>query len=425
MSSTWELKEKSTGELLATVEGDTWKNAQKKAFKKLAKKVNLPGFRPGQAPEKLVRKHISSQNILFEAVDEVATDALAEGIKEHELEMIARPTLDFDSIDEEKVVLKFNITVKPEVTLGDYKGLDIKKEEVSVEEADIEAEIARLQDRFADLVVKEEGKVENGDTAVIDFEGFKDGVAFEGGKGDNYPLVIGSGTFIPGFEEQVLGMGIEETKDINVTFPEQYQAADLAGQPVVFKVTVHEIKSKVLPEVNDELVKQAEIKDVETLDAYKEYTRKNLETSKANQAEQKFENELLTAICDGASVEIPQIMIDDETDSMVRDFAQRLQYQGMSLDQYYQFTGQNEEMIRGEMSKDAYNKVKVRLVLEAIAAAEKLEVSEEDINKEIENIAGMYNMPAEKVKELISNDAIGYDLRIRKALELVKESAGK
>ena len=425
MSSTWELKEKSTGELLATVEGDTWKNAQKKALKKLAKKVNLPGFRPGQAPEKLVRKHISSQNILFEAVDEVATDALAEGIKEHELEMIARPTLDFDSIDEEKVVLKFNITVKPEVTLGDYKGLDIKKEEVSVEEADIEAEIARLQDRFADLVVKEEGKVENGDTAVIDFEGFKDGVAFEGGKGDNYPLVIGSGTFIPGFEEQVLGMGIEETKDINVTFPEQYQAADLAGQPVVFKVTVHEIKSKVLPEVNDELVKQAEIKDVETLDAYKEYTRKNLETSKANQAEQKFENELLTAICDGASVEIPQIMIDDETDSMVRDFAQRLQYQGMSLDQYYQFTGQNEEMIRGEMSKDAYNKVKVRLVLEAIAAAEKLEVSEEDINKEIENIAGMYNMPAEKVKELISNDAIGYDLRIRKALELVKESAGK
>lgn len=425
MSSTWELKEKSTGELLATVEGDTWKNAQKKAFKKLAKKVNLPGFRPGQAPEKLVRKHISSQNILFEAVDEVAADALAEGIKEHELEMIARPSLDFDSIDEEKVVLKFNITVKPEVTLGDYKGLDIKKEEISVEDADIDAEIARLQDRFADLVVKEEGKVENGDTAVIDFEGFKDGVAFEGGKGDNYPLVIGSGTFIPGFEEQVLGMGIEETKDINVTFPEEYQAADLAGQPVVFKVTVHEIKSKVLPEVNDELVKQAEIKDVETLDAYKEYTRKNLETSKANQAEQKFENELLTAICDGASVEIPQIMIDDETDSMVRDFAQRLQYQGMSLDQYYQFTGQNEEMIRGEMSKDAYNKAKVRLVLEAIAAEEKLEVSEEEINKEIENIAGMYNMPAEKVKELISNDAIGYDLRIRKALELVKESAGK
>ena len=425
MSSTWELKEKSTGELLATVEGDTWKNAQKKAFKKLAKKVNLPGFRPGQAPEKLVRKHISSQNILFEAVDEVAADALAEGIKEHGIEMIARPSLDFDSIDEEKVVLKFNITVKPVVTLGDYKGLDIKKEEVSVEDADIDAEIARLQDRFADLVVKEEGKVENGDTAVIDFEGFKDGVAFEGGKGDNYPLVIGSGTFIPGFEEQVLGMGIEETKDINVTFPEEYQAADLAGQPVVFKVTVHEIKSKVLPEVNDELVKQAEIKDVETLDAYKEYTRKNLETSKTNQAEQKFENELLTAICDGAAVEIPDVMVDDETDAMMRDFAQRLQYQGMSIDQYYQFTGQNEEMIRGEMSKDAYNKVKVRLVLEAIAGAEKLEVNEEEINQEVEKIAGMYNMPAEKVKELISNDAIGYDLRIRKALELVKESAGK
>lgn len=425
MSSTWNLKEKSTGELLVTVEGDSWKDAQKKAFKKLAKRVNLPGFRPGQAPEKLVKKHISSQNILMEAIDLVANDALKAGIDEHDLWVISRPGLDVDSIDEEKVVLKFTVTVKPEVKLGDYKGLDIKKEDAVVNDVDVDEEIEHLRERFADLVVKEEGKVENGDTAVIDFEGFKDGVAFEGGKGEAYPLVIGSGAFIPGFEEQVLGMGIEETKDINVTFPEDYQAADLAGAPVVFKVTVHEIKAKVLPEIDDELVKQAEIENVETLDAYKEYVRKNLDESKKNQAEQKFENEILTAITDSAEVEIPQVMIDDETDKMIREFKQRLQSQGMDLQQFFQITGQDEEKIRTEMEKDAFNKVKVRLVLEAIAAEEKIEVSEEEINEELEHITNMYNMPLEQVKQLISDDAISYDLRIRKALELVKASAGE
>lgn len=260
---------------------------------------------------------------------------------------------------------------------------------------------------------------------MIDFEGFKEGVAFEGGKGEAYPLVIGSGSFIPGFEEQVLGMGIEETKDIDVTFPEEYQAEELAGQPVVFKVTVHEIKSKVLPEADDELVKQAEIENVETLEAFKEYSRKNLEESKKNQAEQKFENEILTAVTENAEVEIPQVMIEEETDSLVRDFEQRLQSQGFGLEQFKQVTGQTDEMIREEMGKDAFNKVKVRLVLEAIAAEEKIEISEEDVNSELENIANMYNMPIEQVKQLISNDAVSYDLRIRKALELVKEATGK
>lgn len=425
MSSTWELKEKSTGELKTTVEGDAWKSAQKKAFKKLAKKVNLPGFRPGQAPEALVKKQISSQNILMEAIDEVASEALTAGIKDHDLWVVARPALDVESIDEEKVTFKFNVTVKPEVTLGAYKGLEVTKEEAVVSDADVDAEVERLQERFADLIVKEEGKVENGDTAVIDFEGFKDGVAFEGGKGDNYPLVIGSGSFIPGFEEQVLGMGIEETKDINVTFPEEYQVEDLAGQPVVFKVTVHEIKTKDLPQVDDELIKQAEIKDVETVEAFKAYTRKNLETSKASQVEQKFESELLTAITDGATVEIPDVMVEEETDNLVKDFEQRLKSQGFDIDQFKQVTGQSDEKIREEMGKDAFNKVKVRLVLEAIAAEEKIEVSEDDVKTELDIVANTYNMPLERVKELVSNDAISYDLRIRKALELIKESTGK
>lgn len=420
--SNWELKEKSTGELITTVEGEAWKTAQKKAFNRLAKKVNLPGFRPGTAPAALVKKQISTQNVLMEAIDDVAGEALSVAIKEHDLWVVTRPSLDIESIDEEKVTFKFIVTVKPEVKLGDYKGLDIHKEEVNVEAADVDAEITRLQERFADLVLKEEGKVENGNTAVIDFEGFKDDVPFEGGKGESYPLVIGSGTFIPGFEEQLIGMGVEETKDINVTFPEEYQVAELAGQPVVFKVTVHEIKEKVLPEVNDELVKQAKVENVETVDAYREFAHKNLEETKTREANQKFENEVLTAIVEAAEVEIPDVMVEEETDNLVRDFEQRLQAQGFGLDQFLQITGNTKEGIREEMSKDAYNKVKVRLVLEAIAAAESLEVSEEDIEKELNNIAEMYAMPLDQVKAAISADAISYDLRIRKALEFVKEN---
>lgn len=425
MSSTWELKEKSRGELKTTVEGDTWKSAQKKALKNLSKKVNLPGFRPGQAPEVLIKKHISAQNVLLEAVDEVAPEALSAGIEDHDLFVIDRPTLDVESIDEEKVTFVFNVTVKPEVTLGAYKGLEFTKEEVIVSDADVDAEIERLQERFADLIVKEEGKVENGDTAIIDFEGFKEGVAFEGGKGENYPLVIGSSSFIPGFEEQVLGMGIEETKDINVTFPEEYQVEDLAGQPVVFKVTVHEIKAKELPQIDDELIKQAEIDDIETVEEFKIYTRENLESSKNSQAEQKFESELLTAIADNATVDIPNVMIEKETDSMVKEFERRLQSQGVTIDQFKEATGQSDEQIREEIGKDAFTKVKIGLILEAIAAEEKIEVSQDEITTELRVLANHYCTPVERVQELLTNDAIAYDLRIRKALEFVKESVDK
>lgn len=425
MSSTWELKEKSTGELKVTVEGDAWKKAQKKALNKLTKKANLPGFRKGHAPASLIKKQIGAQNILFEAIDEVAGEALTNGVKEHELELVARPNLDVESIDEEKVVLVFKVVVKPVVTLGAYKNLDITKEEVSVTDEDVEAELTSLQGRFADLVLKEDGKVENGDTAVIDFEGFKDGVPFEGGKGTSYPLVIGSGSFIPGFEEQLLGMASEESKEINVTFPENYQAEELAGEAVVFKVTVHEIKQKDLPELNDELVKQAEIKDVETVEAYKEYARKNLETNRENVADQKFENELITAISDASTVEIPEVMVEDEIDALVRDFEQRLVSQGLNLDQFKQVTGQTDETIREEVGKDAESKVKVRLVLEAIADAENIEITDEDVDKELETVATTYNMPLEQVKALINKDAVSYDLRLQNAVKLVKESAGK
>lgn len=425
MSSKWELKEKSTGELVATVEGDVWKSAQKKAFNKIKKNINIPGFRKGQAPAALIKKQVPVQNILLDAVDEVANKVLTDGVEEHNLWLVARPQLSIDEINEEKVILKFICAVKPEVKLGEYKNLPIKKKATRVTQKEVDAEVERLQQRYAEMEIKEEGAVENGDTAVIDFEGFKDGVAFDGGKGKDYPLEIGSGSFIPGFEEQIVGMNKGETKDVEVTFPENYGASDLAGQPAVFKVTVKEIKVKVLPEANDELVKEAKIKDVETLEDYRAYIKKNLSESKDRENEENFTNELLTKIVENAEVEIPDAMIDSETDQMVNEFKQRLSGQGFTLEQFVQVTGQSEDAIRNEMRTDAEKKVNVRLVLEAIAEAENFEISDEEVEAELKGIADQYGMPLEQVKQLISNDAVSYDLRQRKALELIKETAGK
>ena len=425
MSSKWELKEKSTGELVATVEGEDWKQAQKKAFNKIKKNINIPGFRKGQAPAALIKKQIPAQNILMDAVEAVANDVLSDGVEEHKLVLVDRPELRIDEINEEKVILKFICAVKPEVKLGDYKGLPIKKKATRVTQKDIDAEVERLQQRYADMVVKEEGNVESGDTAVIDFEGFKDGVAFDGGKAESYPLEIGSGAFIPGFEDQLIGMAKEETNDINVTFPEDYQVAELAGQPVVFKVTVHEIKTKVLPEANDELIKEAKIKDVETMEDYRAYVKKNLSERKDRENEENFTNELLEKVVANAEVEIPDAMIERETDEMVREITQRLSAQGFTLEQFAQVTGQDEEKIRAEVRQDAEKKVRVRLVLEAVAEAEQFEISDEEIDAELKAIADQYSMQIEQVRNLISHDAVSYDLRQRKALELIKETAGK
>ena len=425
MSSKWELKEKSTGELVATVEGEDWKQAQKKAFNKIKKNINIPGFRKGEAPAALIKKQIPAQNILMDAVEAVANDVLSDGVEEHKLVLVDRPELRIDEINEEKVILKFICAVKPEVKLGDYKGLPIKKKATRVTQKDIDAEVERLQQRYADMVVKEEGNVESGDTAVIDFEGFKDGVAFDGGKAESYPLEIGSGAFIPGFEDQLIGMAKEETKDINVTFPEDYQVAELAGQPVVFKVTVHEIKTTVLPEANDELIKEAKIKDVETMEDYRAYVKKNLSERKDRENEENFTNELLEKVVANAEVEIPDAMIERETDEMVREITQRLSAQGFTLEQFAQVTGQDEEKIRAEVRQDAEKKVRVRLVLEAVAEAEQFEISDEEIDAELKAIADQYSMQIEQVRNLISHDAVSYDLRQRKALELIKETAGK
>ena len=423
--STWTLKEKSTGELKVTIEGENWKTAQTKAFNKLAKELEIPGFRKGSVPAAMAKKYVPAQKIMLEAVEHCAQDLLDAGIEEHSLWPISRPELNVEEISEEAATMSFTFAIKPEVKLGEYKGLAYEVEETSVSEEEVEAELKRIQENFAELEVKEDGEVENGDTAVIDFEGFKDGVAFEGGKGENYPLEIGSNSFIPGFEEQVIGMKKEETKDINVTFPENYQAAELAGQPVVFKVTVHEIKAKVLPELNDDLAKDVNAPNVETMDDLKALIRKNQEEQKQQNAENEATNKLISTVVDACEVEIPEVMIKNETDDMIQDYANRLQQQGISLTQFFQITGQSEETLREQMAKDAESKVKLRLVLDAIATQENLEVGEEDIDTEYGLIASHYNMEKEKVKELIPASSISYDVRLRKALDLIKDSTNK
>ena len=422
MKTTWTMIEKTKGELKVDIEGDVWQNAQKKAFNKLAKDVELPGFRKGKAPQDLVRKQISEQNILIEAVESIAQEALDLGLAEHKLNPITRPELGMDAISTEKVAVKFTFEVLGEVTLGEYKNLGITKEIATVTPEEVEAKLEGLRAQFAELVLKEEGSVELRDTAVIDFEGFKDGVAFEGGKGENHALEIGSNTFIPGFEEALIGMKTGEEKDVTLTFPENYQAEHLAGQEVVFKVKVNEIKSKQLPALNDDFAKEVDQKDIDSLDALKAKFETDILADKQKKAEDDYNNALLTRVVESSTLEVPAVLVDDETQTMLEDFANRLQQQGFSWKQYTEITGQTEDDLRAQMRIDAEGKVKVRLVLDAVANAENITVTHEEIDSEYKTIAETYQMDLERVKQLAPEGTIAYDLRLRKAYDMIRES---
>ncbi len=414
--------EKTKGELKVDIEGDVWQNAQKKAFNKLAKDVQLPGFRKGKAPLDLVKKQISEQNILIEAVESIAQEALDLGLTEHKLNPITRPELGMDAISAEKVSVKFTFEVLGEVTLGEYKNLGLTKEVATVTPEEVEAKLEGLRAQFAELVLKEEGTVEHKDTAIIDFEGFKDGVAFEGGKGENYSLEIGSNSFIPGFEDALVGMKSGEEKDVTLTFPENYQAEHLAGQEVVFKVKVNEIKSKQLPALNDDFAKEVNQKDIDSLDALKAKFETDILADKQKKAEDDYNNALLTSVVESSTLDVPAVLVDDETQTMLEDFANRLQQQGFSLKQYTEITGQTEDDLRAQMRIDAESKVKVRLVLDAVAKAENIAVTHEEIDNEYKTIAETYQMDLERVKQLAPEGTIAYDLRLRKAYDLIRES---
>lgn len=423
MNSKWTLNEHSEGVLEVVVDGEAWENAQKKAFNDFKKNVSIKGFRTGKVPEALLKKQISKEAIYDRAVEGVANEALVEAVKEHNLELVARPTLDYKDASDESVTLVINCVVSPEVTLGEYKGLDIHKDEVNVTDEDVEAELSKVQDRFADWVLREEGQpAEDGDQVTIDFVGKKDGEPFEGGSGENYPLELGSNTFIPGFEEQLVGVKTDDVKDVTVTFPEDYQAADLAGKEAVFTVTVHDIKYKDRPEVNDELIAQLKREGVETVEKFKEVTKEDLTKERERAADEKFTNDLMEAISDNATVEIPAVMIENEVDNLYRDFTNRMQQSGFTAEQYFAATGQTEADLKATMRPDAQRRVKGSLVLGAVIKAENIEISDEDVEKEYTEMSTLYNMDVEQIKKLLPAENIKDDLAQQKALELIKSS---
>ena len=413
--------ENAKAELTSVLEGEAWEAAKKAAFKKIAKNIEVKGFRKGQAPQGIVSKYVNRGEVLLNAAESLAQGALEAALDEHNVELIDRPELDVKEINEDKCVLVFKCAVLPDVTLGDYKSLEYKVEEVNVTDEDVEADINALLNRKADLELKEDGTVENGDTTVIDFEGFLDGVPFDGGKGENYDLVIGSGSFIPGFEEQLIGMKAEETKDIDVTFPEDYHAEELKGKAVKFTVTVHEIKTKVLPTLDDEFVKEQKIDGVNTVEELKADSKKRLTERKTTDATNAAAEALLEGLVNLVEVEIPEVMINHETENMVNDYSQRLQQQGLNIQQFLQITNQTVDQLKESMKDDAVKRIKTNLALAEIAKLENVEVTDEDVNKELQNMSEMYGIEVEQIKTLVPASQIKDDLKIQKTVELLKK----
>ena len=408
-------------EITSVVDGEKWAEAYNKAFNKLAAKTSIDGFRKGKAPKNILKKVINPQSVCYEAVDEIDKYVLEEAIKEHSVELIDRPELNLGTVNETSCTFIFTCPVPPDVELGDYKNLGYHVEEVSVTDGDVEAELDKLKEQKAELEIKEEGELENGDISVIDYEGFKDGVPFEGGKGENFELTIGSGQFIPGFEEQLIGMKTEEEKEINVTFPENYHVEELKGQPVIFKVKLHEIKKKVLPELDEELIKDLKIENVNTLDELKEYYRANLLKSRKDWAENKALDEAINKLVEEATVEIPEVMINSMCDNMINEYGQQFMAQGLSMEQFRSMFGENVDGLRNAFRPEAEKRVKTNLCLNKLAELENLNVGAEDLEKYYSDLAETYSMPVEDVKKYIPESNAKEDLKVRKALDFIRQ----
>ncbi len=415
MSNIKEIKKK--------VEGQTWKDAIDKAFDKIKKEIRIDGFRKGKAPKDIIVKKYGEANIWKDAADLCIGDAYQEMIEENkDLEIVTRPDGTVSAINADYVEFLFTLTLRPEIKLGNYKKLGVKKEDIKVTDKEVEESLNNMRKRYAEIEVKD-GNVEDGDTAIIDFEGFKDGVAFDGGKGENYSLTIGSNTFIPGFEEQLIGMKKGETKEINVTFPEDYHAEDLKGAPVVFKVTVNEIKQTVIPELNEDFFEDLGMEGINDEASLKEELKKTIEARKSSESENKFIDEILDKAVENMEVEIPHQMIHDEMDRMIGQYEENLRMQGISLEQFYQFTNSNEEALKAQMHPEAERRVASRFLLEEIAKAEKVEIASEDLDSEIKKLAEGYQMSEEEFLELCGGkEMIEYDMKMRKAIEILKEN---
>ena len=416
-----EKLEKSMVELQFSIDAETFKAAVNNAFKREGKKYAIPGFRKGKAPRHMIEKMYGSDIFHYDAVNDLFPEAYEAAVKEAKIDVVGRPDPEVVSMSEaDGVVLKVTVAVKPEVELGEYAGLTVTKEAKNVNEADVDAEVKRMQDRNGRLLTRE-GAAENGDTVDIDFEGFVDGKAFEGGKAEHYSLVLGSGSFIPGFEDQVVGHSAGEEFDVNVKFPEEYGAAELAGKDATFKIKLHEVKYKELPALDDDFAK--DVSEYDTLDELKDSIRNNIKTNLDKQAEQKVENDLMDQVIANMKADIPDAMVDSRIDELVQDFEYRISQQGLKLADYLKYMGMNIEQFRAQFKEQADKQVKMRLAMEAIVAKEGITASDEEFEEEVKRIADAYKMEADKVKSIVDAAAFMADLAINKAIDFVKEKA--
>ncbi len=409
-------------ELIVAIGAEAFEAAVEKVYRKSVKKISVPGFRPGKAPRKMIEK-LYGEGVFFEdAVNDLYPSALADAVEEAKLELVDRPEVEITKIEKaEGVEFKATCIVKPEVEVSDYKGIKAEKTVKTVTDEDLNGELNRMADRNARVVSVEDRAAENGDITVIDFEGFVDGKAFDGGKGEGYSLTLGSGQFIPGFEDQIVGHNIDDEFDVNVEFPAEYQAEELAGKPAVFKVKLHEIKTRQLPAIDDEFVK--DVSEFDTLEQLKEDITKKLQEQYDKAAETEVENQLIDTVIANMKAEIPEVMYENRVDESVREFEYRLQSQGMSLDLYLQYTGMEMDSFRKTFREQAEKQVKIRLALEKIVELENIEPSAEEIEAEYAKMAESYNMEAEKIKAYIPEKELAKDLAVNKAIDLIKDSA--
>ena len=403
------------------IEGEEWKKALHKAYEKNNKKAKIDGFRPGKAPYEIFVKHYGIENLFIDAADSCLQESYLKAITDSKLIPVTEPKVDIKEIDENHVEFIFTIITKPEIKIKKYEGLKIKKDKLEVKEEEIQDEIDHLLEQYAELVVKE-GTVEKGDTVILDYEGFLDGVPFEGGKAENYSLVIGSNTFIPGFEEQLIGMDKDSEKEIKVTFPEDYHAENLKGKETTFKVKVHEIKTKQNRELDDEFFEDLGMEGVNSLETLKESIKEHLEAHKKTDIENKFVDDMLDAISKQTEIDIPEEMVEDEINHLIKRFEEQLKYQGVSLDLYYSLTKSTEKDLREQVEKEAFKNVLYRLILEELVKILEITVTDEEVDEELEKMAKQYNATKEDIqKELGGIDMIKYDIEIRKAFAKLEE----
>ncbi|WP_321010183.1 trigger factor [Hungatella effluvii] len=425
MSLQVEKLEKNMAKLTVEVPAEQFEKALTTAFNKNKSRFNIPGFRKGKAPQAMVEKMYGVEVLYEDAINEALDATYGDAVTESELDVVSRPEIDVVQVEKGKeLIYTATVAVKPEVTLGEYKGIEVEKASAEVSDEDIEAELKKVQEQNSRLITVEDRAVEDGDQTVVDFEGFVDGTPFEGGKGEDYPLTVGSHSFIDTFEEQLIGKNIGEECEVNVTFPEEYHAKELAGKPAVFKVTVKEIKRKELPELNDEFA--GEVSEFETLEEYKNDVKAKLSLTKQKEAATENENHVVDKVVENATMDIPEPMIDSQVNNMVNDYARRMQSQGLSLEQYMQFTGMTIDTLKEQMKPQAVKRIQTRLVLEAIVKAENITVSDEAVEKEIADMAESYKMEVAQIKEYMGENGIEQmkeDLAVQEAVDFLVAEA--